>query len=191
MDRTADGEPWATAGDVAVGGLGVVFELELWSSFPQAPSKPTAARAMIACATFFIGTHLSCCRWSGRLRRGAHRGCVPASGGRRRRRRRGTNDASAGGAGPTVGEFFVESVELEVLSVVDTVRGVGLAGGQEDHLVGGAVVQRAEAHRARQGQDVDGGPGEMFGAERGTGRVDREDLGQAATGRSGPEASTT
>src|SRR5690349_3848598 len=46
---------------------------------------------------------------------------------------------------PRRGDLVVERAELEILPVIDVVRFVGVAGGQEDDLVRRAVVQRAEA----------------------------------------------
>ena len=74
-------------------------------------------------------------------------------------------------------ELAVEGVEFEVLAVVHVVRLVGVAGGEEDDLVRRAVVERAQAHRAGVGEDVDGGADQVLGAQLHAGLADGEDLG--------------
>lgn len=71
-----------------------------------------------------------------------------------------------------LGELVVDGVEFEVLAVVDVVRLVCVAGGEEDDLVGGAVVQRTQAHGARMGEHIEGDADQVLGAELGAGLAD-------------------
>jgi hypothetical protein len=77
---------------------------------------------------------------------------------------------------PALGEFVVERGDLEVSAVIEVVLLVRLACDQEDDFLGRAVVQRAQAHRARMGHHVDGAVDQVLGTQLHARLSDGEDF---------------
>jgi hypothetical protein len=66
--------------------------------------------------------------------------------------------------GPVPGELAVKGGQFKVLAVVDLVRFVVVAPGEEANFLGAAVIQRAQAYRAGMGEHVDGALNEVHDA---------------------------